>query len=272
MKIAAFDYVADWFRDEHLVYDALEGMPLLPRLLGWDDDGEAPLLALEDLSGARWPPPWDRSSVDAVLAALDALHAATPRSDLPTADERQFGSGLVARRGRRPGCVPRDRDLLARVAGAPPAGARVRVRRGPDRRCARAALRRAKRQPLYHRGSSDPRGLEPRLSRQPDPGYGLLAPEPRGRGRPGPRGHPVPRHAGARRRSPRCSPATSVLVPACRRSRKRPTSGGSSGSRRGRRCPGPPGCSVCRRPRESPSLAPATHCYDARPWKRRTPI
>jgi len=91
VKIAAFDYVADWFRDERLVYEALDGMPCLPRLLGWDDDGEAPLLAVEDLSGARWPPPWDRTSVDAVLTALDALHAATPRSHLPTADERQFG-------------------------------------------------------------------------------------------------------------------------------------------------------------------------------------
>ena len=91
VKIAAFDYAAEWFRDERLAYDALDGMPCLPRLLGWDDDGEAPLLALEDLSAARWPPPWDRSSVDAVLSALDALHAATPRSKLPTADERQFG-------------------------------------------------------------------------------------------------------------------------------------------------------------------------------------
>lgn len=91
VKIAAFDYVAVWFRDERLAYEALDGMPFLPRFLGWDDDGEAPLLALEDLSSARWPPPWDRSSVDAVLTSLDALHATTPRSELPTADERQFG-------------------------------------------------------------------------------------------------------------------------------------------------------------------------------------
>jgi hypothetical protein len=91
VKIAAFDYVAEWFRDERLAYDALGGMPFVPRFLGWDDDGEAPLLALEDLSGARWPPPWDRSSVDAVLTTLDALHAAIPRFGLPTAEERQFG-------------------------------------------------------------------------------------------------------------------------------------------------------------------------------------
>lgn len=91
VKIAAFDYVAGWFRDEHAAYVALEGSPFLPRLLGWDDDGEAPLLAIEDLSDARWPPPWDRASADEVLAALDRLHAAAPRSELPTAAERQFG-------------------------------------------------------------------------------------------------------------------------------------------------------------------------------------
>jgi hypothetical protein len=91
VKIAAFDYVADWFRDERLAYEALEGSGFLPRLLGWDDDGVAPVLAIEDLSGARWPPPWDRPSVDAVVAALDTLHATTPRTALPTADQRQFG-------------------------------------------------------------------------------------------------------------------------------------------------------------------------------------
>jgi hypothetical protein len=91
VKIAAFDYVAEWFRDEHLAYEALDGEPFLPRSLGWDDDGASPVLALEDLSAARWPPPWDRASVDMVLAGLDALHQATPRSPLPTAGERQFG-------------------------------------------------------------------------------------------------------------------------------------------------------------------------------------
>jgi hypothetical protein len=91
LKIAAFDYVADWFRDERLAYEALEGSPFLPRLLGWDDDGAAPLLAIEDLSDARWPPPWDREGVDAVLSSLEAVHAATPSRALPTAPERQFG-------------------------------------------------------------------------------------------------------------------------------------------------------------------------------------
>ena len=91
VKIAALDDVAEWFRDERAAYDAFEGAPFLPRLLGWDDDGEAPLLAIEDLSDARWPPPWERASVDAVLATLDELHGTTPRTALPTAEERHFG-------------------------------------------------------------------------------------------------------------------------------------------------------------------------------------
>jgi hypothetical protein len=90
-KIAALDYVADWFRDERTAYAAFEGAPFLPRLRGWDDDGEAPLLAIEDLSDARWPPPWQRAAIDAVLTTLDDLHAFSPSGELPTAEERQFG-------------------------------------------------------------------------------------------------------------------------------------------------------------------------------------
>jgi hypothetical protein len=91
VKIAAFDYTAEWLRDEHRVYEALDGHPYLPRLLGWDDDGIAPTLALEDLSRETWPPPWDAARVDAVLAALDAVHATTPPEGVPPAVESQFG-------------------------------------------------------------------------------------------------------------------------------------------------------------------------------------
>jgi hypothetical protein len=91
VKIAAFGYVAEWFRDERAAYRAFEGAPFIPRLLGWDDDGIAPLLAIEDLSAARWPPPWDRASIDAVKTTLHEIHATTPRGPLPTAEERQFG-------------------------------------------------------------------------------------------------------------------------------------------------------------------------------------
>jgi hypothetical protein len=91
VKIAALDYTAEWLRDEHRVYEALDGLPFLPRALGWDDDGVAPALALEDLSGEAWPPPWDTVRTDAVLATLDAVHATTPPAGVPPAFESQFG-------------------------------------------------------------------------------------------------------------------------------------------------------------------------------------
>jgi hypothetical protein len=91
VKIAALDYTAGWLREERRVYAALGGQPFLPRLLGWDDDGLAPALALEDLSAATWPPPWDDARIDAVLATLESVHAAPPPEGVPPAVESQFG-------------------------------------------------------------------------------------------------------------------------------------------------------------------------------------
>jgi hypothetical protein len=91
LKIAAFDYTADWLRAEHRAYELLDGRPFLPRLLGWDDDGVAPLLAVEDLSHGRWPPPWERRDVDAVLASLASIHGIRPGDGLPAAEDNQFG-------------------------------------------------------------------------------------------------------------------------------------------------------------------------------------
>jgi aminoglycoside phosphotransferase (APT) family kinase protein len=91
VKIAALDYTADWLRDEHRAYGALAGLPFLPRQLGWDDDGLAPALVLEDLSGETWPPPWDAARIDAVLATLDSVHATPPPAGVPPAVESQFG-------------------------------------------------------------------------------------------------------------------------------------------------------------------------------------
>jgi hypothetical protein len=56
LKVAAVDYVAGWLRTERETYEAFRNHVFLPDLLGWDDDGDHPLLAIEDLSGATWPP------------------------------------------------------------------------------------------------------------------------------------------------------------------------------------------------------------------------
>jgi thiamine kinase-like enzyme len=45
----------------------------MPRCLGQVEDAEEPVLFLEDLSGAHWPPPWEAGQVEAVLRALEEL-------------------------------------------------------------------------------------------------------------------------------------------------------------------------------------------------------
>jgi Phosphotransferase enzyme family len=95
VKVATDDLTASWLRDEHVVYSILRGAPFMPAYLGWYDDGRQPVLALEDLSAAAWPPPWTADRVAAVRACLDEVHAARVPEDLPlAADDR-----LQLRRG-----------------------------------------------------------------------------------------------------------------------------------------------------------------------------
>lgn len=97
VKVALDDNAAEWLRQEHHVYSTVEA-PFIPELVGWHD-GEQTLLAITDLSEAYWPPPWTPVQIDAVLAALDELHATPPPDDLPPiAAEREWLNGweLVA--------------------------------------------------------------------------------------------------------------------------------------------------------------------------------
>lgn len=86
VKVAVDELTAGWLRDEHRVYTGVRGS-FLPALLGFDDDGVRPALALEDLSDAAWPPPWPEGSVEAVLRALDELHRLEPPAGLPRIEE-----------------------------------------------------------------------------------------------------------------------------------------------------------------------------------------
>jgi hypothetical protein len=81
VKAAVDDLTAGWLRVEQRVYDDLRA-PFQPALLAWAD-GPRPILILEDLSGAFWPPPWDGDRVDAVRDALALVAAAPPPSWLP---------------------------------------------------------------------------------------------------------------------------------------------------------------------------------------------
>lgn len=80
-KVAVDEPTAGFLRDEHRVYSAIEAS-FMPRLVGWEDDGERPILVLEDLTGAHWPPPWRDGDVELVREALEKLHSTEPPDGL----------------------------------------------------------------------------------------------------------------------------------------------------------------------------------------------
>ncbi len=81
VKVGTTPDTSAWLRAEHGVYSRIRA-DFLPALLGWED-GEAPVLVLEDLSRAAWPPPWSPGRVDQVLAALAAIAATPPPPGTP---------------------------------------------------------------------------------------------------------------------------------------------------------------------------------------------
>lgn len=95
VKVATDDLTASWLRDEHLAYSLLRGSSFMPTYLGFYDDGAHPVLALEDLSAAEWPPPWDRRKVDAVMDCLERLRSTDPPEGTPLAadDAREIAGG-----------------------------------------------------------------------------------------------------------------------------------------------------------------------------------
>jgi hypothetical protein len=95
VKVGATDVTARLFRREFQNYEAIRAS-CMPRVLGFHDDGERPVLALEDLSAAHWPPPWTRQQVNAILHALDDLHRITPPDHLePVRSDDDEGSWLA---------------------------------------------------------------------------------------------------------------------------------------------------------------------------------
>jgi hypothetical protein len=91
VKVGVNELTAGWLRDEHRFYAALQA-PFMPRMLGWAD-GDRPMLVLEDLSSAVWPPPWTDARVESVLRMLREVAATPPPSWLSPASS----SGLLDR-------------------------------------------------------------------------------------------------------------------------------------------------------------------------------
>jgi hypothetical protein len=80
LKVATEPQTAAMLRQEAHAYRTLSGA-FMPRFLGWEDHPTAPLLLIEDLSHATWPPPWTQGRIDQVLEQIAAMHAKT--ADLP---------------------------------------------------------------------------------------------------------------------------------------------------------------------------------------------
>ncbi len=92
-KVAVDARTAQWLREEYHVYQHVDAA-YLPRLLGWSDDhADRPILLLEDLSQADWPPPWTQPRIERVLALISAVAATTPPPGLCSAAwlERSLG-------------------------------------------------------------------------------------------------------------------------------------------------------------------------------------
>ncbi len=129
LKEAAVEPSPDWLRREREVLAAISGS-FAPALLAWED-GERPLVVLEDLTPeAHWPPPWRPGDVEAVLATLDELAATRSPALAPfpagwgswsevAADPAPFLGLGVASPAWLERCLP---ELLAAEARSPFAG------------------------------------------------------------------------------------------------------------------------------------------------------
>lgn len=83
LKLARIDPSPQWLRDEAAILSTVQGRSA-PRFIAFED-GTEPLLVLEDLMPARWPPPWHEGDVEAVLAAL--AEVAQARADVPLLED-----------------------------------------------------------------------------------------------------------------------------------------------------------------------------------------
>jgi hypothetical protein len=90
-KIATDELTASWLRDEHLTYSLLRGATFMPGYVGFSDDGTHPVLVLEDLSAATWPPPWDAERVGAVRRCIDAVAATDAPEGTPRVADDHLG-------------------------------------------------------------------------------------------------------------------------------------------------------------------------------------
>jgi Phosphotransferase enzyme family len=107
-KVGASPSTSDFLRVEHRRYQQLHAH-FMPQLISFDADLERPILLLEDLSSAAWPPPWQQGDVERVVETLRQVAATRPLpEDLPSLEEEFGVSGSDDRASSGWGAVLRD--------------------------------------------------------------------------------------------------------------------------------------------------------------------
>lgn len=81
VKLARDERAAEDLRKEDKIYRSISA-DFMPRVLGWID-GNRPILIMEDLGDALWPPPWSEESLKAASTFLEQLSQTKAPDFLP---------------------------------------------------------------------------------------------------------------------------------------------------------------------------------------------
>jgi hypothetical protein len=90
IKVGTTDHTRHRLRDEARFYQSFQS-EFTPELLGFEDDPESPILLLEDLSDATWPPPWTTGQIERVLTTLEHVASSSPPDYLPSLEQYREG-------------------------------------------------------------------------------------------------------------------------------------------------------------------------------------
>jgi hypothetical protein len=103
VKAAVNADTASWLRAEYRVYSQVQ-TEFMPHFLGWCDESEFPILILENLDEAYWPPPWTAANVATVRTTLEQIAALQPVPYLPQLSEivKNLPGWLTVARNPRP--------------------------------------------------------------------------------------------------------------------------------------------------------------------------
>jgi hypothetical protein len=99
VKAGTEEVTSGFLRKEIRFYRSFQA-PFMPVFHG-ADDGDPPILVIEDVRRGRWPPPWDSNAVGAVRRALEDLAASEPPQWIEPV-ERQWLTGGWAEIERDP--------------------------------------------------------------------------------------------------------------------------------------------------------------------------